>query len=515
MKKNIVFFVLLVIALLPFGNKSAAQTNSKTKVIEVLNADNITYDKKLKDAQRLIGNVAFKHEGVFMYCDSALLFSKESRFQAYGHIHVKQGDSLNMFGDSLHYRAKEKHCKIWGNIRMIEKDMQLVTDSIQFNVKENKAWYNGGAVITSTKSGNKLTSKKGVYHSKSKQMFFSEDVKLEGEELNLDADTLEFITSTEIAVFHGPTVIRTKDMTSYCEKGWFKTKEEDAFLHKNTFVHSKEHLIYGDTISFKQKSGDGFALGNIRLKDTLNDLIISGGKSNFNLNEHYYEVTRTPLLTKILEKDTLFIYGDTMQAKQDTLNNKSWLRVFHRVKYFKTDLQGKCDSIYYSEEDSLMYMLGNPIVWSEGHQMTADTVKVKMIDNKIEEAWLIGSCFLVSKADTVGFNQVKGKLIHAIFKDEKIQKAIVTGNGQTNYYAGEKDKETQEIKKYKGMNHTDCSDIIIYFNQEDIDRITFITKPDSVFYPMDKINPKTKFLKDFRWITEGRPQNKNDIFPSK
>ena len=488
-----------------------------TKVIEVLNADQVKYDQKYKDAQRLKGNVAFKHDGTFMYCDSALLFSKEKRFQAYGHIHVKRGDTLNIFGDSLHYFSSTKLCRLWGNIRLVEKDLQLTTDSIQFNGIENKVWYNGGAIITSTSNGNKLTSKKGVYYSASKTIFFSQNVELNGKEYSLTADTLEYKTLPETAIFHGPTIIRSDANTVYCERGWYDTKKEKSFFHQNTFIHSKEYFLKSDTVLYDQKTGKGNAFGNIELKDTLNDFIINGGKANYDEKENYFLVTESPLLSKIIESDsgsikpndTLFIYADTMEAKQDTVEKKSWMNLYHRVKFYKSDMQGKCDSLFYNENDSLMQLFGGPILWSEGNQVTADTIILKTAEGKIFHSKLKNNCFVISEVDTLGFNQVKGKNMTVWLKNDAIYKTQVEGNGQMIYYPGEKNKPR------KGMNKSDCSNILVVFENEEPSKVTFITKPDSVFYPLDKINTKDKFLKDFKWHSAERPKSKKDLFPSK
>ncbi len=500
------FLLLLFLSTNLFSQKN-------TKVIEVLNADNITYDQRYKEAQRLKGNVAFKHDGTFMYCDSALLYSKQNRFQAYGHIHVKRGDTLNLFGDSLHYFAKTKLCRIWGNIRLVEKDLQMTSDSVQFDGKENKVWYTGGAVITSISNGNKLKSKKGIYYSSRKTIYFSENVELTGKDYTLTADTLEYQTVKELAVFHGSTIIRSEENTVYCENGWYDTNKEKSFFRKNVFIHSKDYILKSDSVHYDRQIGKGKAQGNVRIQDTLNDYIITGGQADYNEKESYFMVNEKPLFAKIIKQenkpaDTLFAYADTMEAKQDTLNKQSWLKMYHRVKFFKSDLQGKCDSLFYNEKDSLMELKGKPIIWSNGQQMTAEKIKLKTADGKIFGAELIDNCFVISEADTIGYNQVKGKNIKVWFKDDKIRKARVEGNGQTVYYAGEKGKP------YKGMNRTDCSDILVLFADDEPSQITFITKPDSVFYPMDKINPKDKLLKDFNWNNKDRPASVNDLYPT-
>ncbi|MFI5204660.1 MAG: OstA-like protein, partial [Flavobacteriales bacterium] len=106
------------------------------KVILMRHADRLEYDTSINSAQRLNGNVEFQHGAVIMYCDSAWFFPKRNYLNAFGHVHVKQGDSLNLYGDSLRYDGNTRIAKLRGNIRMVEKDLRLITDSIDFNVKK-------------------------------------------------------------------------------------------------------------------------------------------------------------------------------------------------------------------------------------------------------------------------------------------------------------------------------------------------------------------------------------------
>ena len=48
-----------------------------TDWVYLLNADLIRFDSYINpDAQRLMGNVVFRHDSMYMYCDSALFYKE-------------------------------------------------------------------------------------------------------------------------------------------------------------------------------------------------------------------------------------------------------------------------------------------------------------------------------------------------------------------------------------------------------------------------------------------------------
>jgi lipopolysaccharide export system protein LptA len=475
--------------------------------IEILGADELIYDETKKDAQFLKGNVRIKHENTLMFCDSALVFAKTNRMNAYGHIHVKQGDTVNIYGDSIVFDGNKKLAQMRGNIRMVEKDLRLETDSLDYHTGDGVAYYTAGAVITSVKNNNVLTSRKGYYYSKSKEFFFRDSVRLVHPEYEISCDTLKYLPVKEMAVFQGPTVIRTKESVLYCESGWYDTRKDQSLFSGNAFFHSREHIMRGDTIFYDRINGIGLALGNFELTDTLNDVILRGNYGKFKEETSEVFVTGKALMIRIFEKDSLYMHADTMQSITDTLDEeKKILLAFHDVRFFKTDLQGKCDSLVFDGRDSTLKLFYNPVIWHEENQLSADYAEIVMSGNTVKNFTLTNNCFIISAADTVGFNQIKGKKMTGSFSGDKLTKVIVTGNGQTIYYAGEEGKE------YIGMNKAECSDIIIYLDGKEISKIAFLDKPAAVLYPMDKINPKDQFLENFKWQPELRPEGPEDLF---
>lgn len=483
--------------------------SQSSQYIEILNADRLTFDKKIKNAQRLVGNVRVKHQGMNIFCDSALFFSTDNKLHAYGKIHVKQGDTLNIYADSAFYNGNTQIAQLKGKIRLIENDMKLETDSIEFDRNQGIAYYTSGAVIYSQKNKITLTSKTGSYYLSTRQIHFKENIVLKHPEYEMTCDTLLYETNKQITIFTGPTLIRTIDNgVIYCEAGWYNTQKDISCFTTNTYINKQEITLRADTIYYNRKSGTGDAYGNINFTDTINQIILNGNRGFYNEMKSLFWITQKALFTKILEQDSLYITADTLKAITDTTLNKTNVYAWYKVKIFKNDLQGICDSLAYLEHDSLLKMYRSPILWSDIHQLSAEYIQANTLDGKINTIDFINNTFIASEADSVGFNQIKGKNMKAIFKNDKINSVFISGNGETIYFVYD---ENNNNKNYIGMNKTECSDIKVVFENDELKEVIFINKPESVFYPLAEINPKDKLLKDFKWHKNKRPLKKDDL----
>jgi len=60
------------------------------------------------------------------------------------------------------------------------------------------------------------------------------------------------------------------------------------------------------------------------------------------------------------------------------------------------------------------------------------------------------------------------------------------------------------------VNFAESSDIVIYMNQGQVNRINMVKQPTGTLYPLDELE-ETK-LKDFQWLEYLRPKTKYDIF---
>lgn len=206
-------------------------------------------------------------------------------------------------------------------------------------------------------------------------------------------------------------------------------------------------------------------------------------------------------------KDTLkAAQSDSLQS-QDTTRTRIVL-AYRKVKIFKSDLQGKADSIFYSYADSTMRCYVNPMIWAEGSQLSADTIYMQLKNRTVDNILLRHKAFVVNtEADSARFNQIKGKTITGVFKEGKMDQLFVDGNAESIYF-------TREDSAYSGMNHLISSRMRMAFEENKITDIFPIKKPEGQYYPMEKIPKDKEILEGFIWKPKDRPRSKEEIIPS-
>ena len=487
--------------------------------IELIHADSLNYDKEInKNIRRLIGNVEFKHENAVMKCDSAYMNPEANSMEAFGDIHIRQGDTLSLTGDHLDYDGNTSVAVVTGDVDLRDRNMVLTTDRIDYNRKGGIASYTTGGKIVDM--SDTLTSKQGFYNSFSKEMHFKTDVVLTNPRYVMRTDTMNYNTVTRTAFFFGPTTITSNENFIYCERGFYNTDKEISGFTNNAYIKTKTQRLSGDSIGYNRKTGQGKAFENISISDSLNDIIITGRYAEHNELTERSLVTGRAEMIQIFETDSLFLHADTLSAisdslaQKDTTNKKRTLFAFHNVRFYKTDLQGRCDSMVYSFRDSSIDLFRVPVLWSNANQMTADSVKLQTAYGQISNVYMHNNAFIVSLADSANmnirdsmrFNQIRGKNLTGYFADNKLHKIFVEGNGQTIYYA----KNKQE--KLTGVNRADCTDIYISVEENKVKEISLVNKPDATFYPIRELSPKELRLKGFSWQPQLRPASREEIF---
>lgn len=497
--------IVLLLLFCGFYSTTIAQ---KKEQIKIIRADVLIGTKKDgQTAQRLIGDVQFKHQNALMYCDSAYFYKNTNSIDAFGSIRINQGDTLNLYGDFLHYDGNEKLATVTGKeVRLVSPDFILVTDRLLYDRANNIATYTTGAVIESKNDSNVLESVRGDFYANLSLFLFKKDVVLTNPEFQMNSDTLRYFTNTEIVNFLGPTTIVSDSNFIYCETGWYDTKKDQSQYYNNAYIISDGKRLEGDTLYYDRNLGFGKADYNVQITDTVENVIISGEHGRIFEKKDSAIVTDNSLLTQLFDGDTLYMHADTFKVYK-ALNGDQFLFAYYGVKIFKSDLQGTCDSISYSISDSTIRMFYKPVLWSAENQLTADTIDIRTKNNKIHSLYLDRKAFIISEIDTLRYNQIKGKNMTGYFSEGKLKTIFVKGNGQTTYY-GQDDDE-----KFIGVNVAESSDIRIVLGEKSIESITFINKPKAKMHPIGELDPVFDLrYPGFKWLISDRPLNKESLF---
>jgi hypothetical protein len=182
------------------------------------------------------------------------------------------------------------------------------------------------------------------------------------------------------------------------------------------------------------------------------------------------------------------------------------LSAFHHTKIFKSDLQGKSDSAFYSTSDSTIRLYVHPIIWTQGSQLSGDTVNLQMKNKKLDNMELFPSGFVVNveKGDSSHFNQVGGKKLRGFFRNNKLERMFVDGNAETISFS-------RDSGKISGIHRSLSSRIRINFKDNKLSNLTFLSKPEHRYGPLEKFTEDDKILKGFIWKPKERPVSKEAI----
>jgi len=504
-----VVILMIVIVFIAIPNKILAQSK-----IELIGANSLEFDKRRgEDVKRLIGNVSFRQGSTIMYCDSAYLYSGSNNVEAYGHIHIVTG-GVDIKSDKLTYNGNTKQAQLNNKVVLIDHSMTLTTDHLNYNTSSHLAnYWTGGKIVD---GDNTLTSTIGDYYSDKSEFLFKRRVKLVNPEYTLTSDTMLYNTETETSFFNGPTKIISTANTIYCEKGWYNSQNQNAEFTKNAWYTNKEQTIKGDSLFFNRATGSGKACSHVSMVDSLQKTLITGDYATYNEKTRRTLITGHACLAQEVNYDTLFMHADTLRAVFDSTQTHKTMFAYNKVKFYKKDLQGTSDSLVYAFSDSTITLFKQPVLWTKSNQLTGDTICITMGDKEMKKMVLLNSSFIatmedslqdtIANIDSVRFNQVKGKNMVGYFTNGELTKITVIGNGETIYFVRE------EKGDIIGVNKAEATSLNIHIQDQRIEKIVFVSSPTAVLYPLNQLTAKDLVLKDFKWVRDKRPYNKEDIF---
>ena len=489
-KTTLIFFTLLISVLLSAQEK---------KKINIKNADFTYINNDLHpDYWRLIGNVNIYHNETDMFCDSAYYYSQKEKIIAFRNIKISKGDSINLYGEKLNYDGEKSIAVISKNVIFKNKNSNLKSKQLTYNIKEEKIFYVTRSKIV--KNEQNITSNKGVFFIEENKYQFRDSVIFKSEEYSVKTDNLIFLEDENINYLIGPSKIFFDDKTIYCEEG--NLYNDKAEFYKNSHIQNKDFKINADSIFYNDLNKSLNTYGNVILTDTINNMVLSSEEADFFENEEKMIFKKKPLLKLISDSDTLFISANKFE--NFIINDKNLIKAFTEVKFTDNNIIGKCDSLTYYKSDSIITMYNNPIIWLDEYQVFSDTIRINYFDKKINKMYLDSKPMIISKLDSLEYNQIKGKIMIGNFIDNKLKIINVSGNAQSIYFL----KETEETI---GMNFLESSSINLHFIDKKINNINYEVIPHSLTTPSEDLKYEDRFLKEFEWRIKEKPTKKEII----
>ncbi|WP_127844430.1 OstA-like protein [Psychroflexus aestuariivivens] len=448
--------------------------------------------------------VYFLHEGVKVWCDRAIFYQNEDFFKAFGNVRMKQGDTINMTSKYAEYNGETQFAFASDDVLLETPSNQLTTDSLFFNRKTQQAFYRSGGQVKD--SASTITSQIGRYFMNLEKYSFKRNVKVRNPEYNIDSERLDFYSELGHAYLYGPSTITSETSVVYCERGFYDTRKDKGFFVKNSKIDYENRLLEGDSIYFDRQRNFASATNNIKVTDTINESVIRGHYAEVFREKDSVFITKRPYAAVKQDKDSLFIASDTLMITGKPEFRE--MRAFYDARIYKTDLSGKADSIYTSEKTGITKMIREPILWSGNSQITGDTIHLlsNTETEQIDSLKVFYNAFLIQKDSIEGFNQIKGKELFGLFKNNEIYEVDVVKNTETIFYT--RDDQGELV----GINKSLSAKIKMLFEDQEITEVTYYKNVDSDTYPRSLFPENGAKLKDFNWRGEEQLLQKSDLF---
>lgn len=523
------------------------------------------FRKERDEYMILVGNVEFSKGGMHMYTDSAHYYDMTGSFDAFGNVRMEQGDTLFIYGDELNYDGQTEIANLFGYdgvpVRLINRDVKLETDIFTYDMYEELGYYQTGGILTDR--DNKLESVRGEYSPSTKEANFYGNVVLTShrpdDELRLVNEELYYNTDTHLAEFHVPTVITNKDGRIDSDDGVYNTETRIAELYRHSVVTtSRGSTLEGDTLLYDRATGIGQAWGNMALLDTAKQSMLTGSYGFYDEFKDSAFVTGKALAMEFSEGDTLYIHGRylTSVMKIDTLtrvigvdtifientpqiieavdsteefvddveliphepeftlkevteqyvDSTHIVSAWPRVRMFRSDMQGLCDSLVFTQTDSMVRMFHHPIVWSEDRQIFGNLIELHVNDSTVESATLPDFGFMAQFIEDQFFNQLTGKSMKAWFANGELYRTLVEGSVEGIVYPEEADSTINKLVNFKTAN------LDGYFEKQVMKRMKMWAQTSGEAVPLYLAKYTDLHLPQFKWYTGMRPLSADDVF---
>ena len=507
---------------------------------------------------KLIGNVALKQGDNQLFCDSAYLDLDKNYVEAFGNVRIVQPGSY-VQSDYLRYTGNTKQAFLKGNVGLTNGKDNLWAEELNYNTGTKLATYaQGGTLQTENTS---LSSNGGAYNLNTKDARFTGEVYVTDPQYSTQSEDLGYNTATKVVTFFGPSVVTNDKSELRTAAGTYDTRNEVAHFTSRSSIQNQEQYIEANRLDYNRITGEGLAVGEVVALDTVQKITLYSDRATYNEISRVLLATEKPVLKKASENDSLFIRADTFYSapvtalaaiqpvskdtlaasadtvkqaaarekksrKKRTADTAAALAVappqpadtsaprffigYRHVRVFSDSLQARCDSISYSQADSVLRLMGDPVAWSRQSQITGDTILLFTDSSRVRRLYVPNNAFLAARSGPEKaelFDQVQGRTLEGFFNDSsELEHALVWPNAETIQFV------TDDAKRYIGVSQAAGERIRIYFENGAIRHIVYEQDATQTLTPLPQADLPAMRLSRFKWREEERPKSRAELF---
>ncbi|MBN8854492.1 MAG: hypothetical protein BGO55_21410 [Sphingobacteriales bacterium 50-39] len=291
--------------------------NDSMKVVQILNALSYHSETRPDSSQLtfLVGDVKIRQENTIIMCDSMILDPKNNFIESFGHVHINDNDSTNIFSEYMKYEVDKKIVHFQKNVTLKDGRGELTTQELEYDLNQKVGTYDHGGRIKN--KGSVLTSERGIYYEATKDVYFRNNVVLRDPQYDLSADSLLYNTANQRSTFITETFIQFKDSTRRTvrtREGFYDLPTHKAYFGQRSVITDGGQKLVGDSVNIDDSTGISTAVGNARYADTVEGVVIVAGRMYNNKKKNYFLATERPIMILKQDKDSIYIAADTFYS---------------------------------------------------------------------------------------------------------------------------------------------------------------------------------------------------------
>jgi lipopolysaccharide export system protein LptA len=448
-------------------------------------------------------DIGYFWSGGSLVTDSSTLTSKtgtyyhrrrEAIFK--GDVHLANPD-FDLYSDSMRYDTEEKVAWFIAPTRIENEEDVILTNSGYYDTRTNQAVFAGNMEMES--GATRIVANQLIYDKEAGYGEASGNVVWEdtAEQITILANYSEYLDSGDyVMATLDPLLIDVNEGdTLYLSADTLVTFKAPVYVlpPADTIYHTDSSAALTDTMS---------AIGHAIDQDTMPvPLLDSVAAANHNAIQDTVPIPANDTLPSIyytIIQDTVLIpTGDTVRV----------FYAYRNTRLLNGRMAGDCDSLYFSEADSIFRLHGDPLMWVDTTQFSGDSMHMALHHGSLDKIYIYRNAMIIHENGPDIFDQTKGKLITGFFIDDDLKRMEVEGNGESIYFIQD------DSSAYVGGNKSLCSRMVLYMSDstDEVEHITFLTKPEATFTPMDMIVMAAYNLEGFTWQIALRPFTVYDV----
>jgi len=454
-------------------------------------------------------------------------------------------DSSNIYSQKGWFNLGNKIGDFIGNAQYLKNKTQARADTISYNGELDQITLKGDKILSEYISESDTAYAKVIFYDQKKETFKlttnsyykGANNEVKGDHIFYDKITEKFNVTGRSSVSDPPTIIEA-DTLDYDKRIKFG-KADGHVIWRDTSAKTAiyaDHVLYNGKDNFMKATNDTLRpmftvdLDNDTLflkADTLRSfrvikekLILPDKNAARRLNSTQKDKPKQVVdfsenqISNVTTGIDTSLHTTNDSSLQSHITDTIFTGIMdtldyfigdNNVKIYKSDMQAVSDSLVYNKKDSIFILFQKPFVWSDSTQISGDTLDIYMKNKKMDKLKVHSQATILNSIDLKYFNQIQGRFLEALFKDNKIYKMDVNGNAQIVYYL------TDSEKAYIGVNTTESSYMSFLLKENKVTDIRNYVEPKSTVYPMNTVDHEAIKVKGFNWNIKARPLSKADL----